>query len=315
MIHFTDSREARWYYFNRRRRVGPFTTSELCSLITKGAITHSTLVREKNSTHWQLAGHVTAHRNGRARMGFAAVAAGSIVVCIFCWTLLQESGQDPSLVVLETPLLTSAISNDTGEQLKQASETMKSPNDPQNAASVINNPGLTGASIDPFEKTHPELSTSSLGGDRTINSVQPIPTFPLPVQQKTGQLVQEFWRSIEGSTVIMRYGRYLRDYPQGLYADLAVVRIGELKSEVTAEKSDSSPSKKRIIRPSRKPQLNGAVRIVTEMPPEPTRECTTRSNWCRQAPGRQGWQCKLDATSEACVVHNYSHSARPSTNR
>jgi hypothetical protein len=301
MIHVTDSREARWYCFNGRRRLGPFTASELCSLIAKGTINRTTLVRNNNGARWRLAGDVVAHQKGHARAGLVAMAAGGIAISVFFWVLLQENGQDPGLMLPDASLFTGTIPNDAREHPKRSSDVPLILNDARSTASSPNYPGLSGTPIDPFDKTRPELSTSSISADKEADSARLVRAVPSPVQYKVGRLAQEFWRSIDGSAVIMRYERYLRDYPQGAYADLAAKRIEELKSEVPTKLSDTPASKTKILRPSRKPQPKRPVKIVTAAPREP------------KGPSKR--QCKPDASSKYCVLHNYSRSTKPSTHK
>jgi hypothetical protein len=76
-----------------------------------------------------------------------------------------------------------------------------------------------------------KTSTISLG---VMVSQVPAPlsdqTFPVgrSTVRPEGQPVQEFWRSFASSQVVDRYRYYLRRYPTGPFADIAIARIDEL---------------------------------------------------------------------------------------
>jgi GYF domain 2 len=230
-----------WYYLNRSRQVGPYSRSELRSLLAKDVISPTTLVWQQGNGGWRALRDVTDEPKiepHKGRQNWLVVALGTSVFFggitgvatvptesesrnVFAIISREKNNQERLEVIQDTKQIQIsqiAISdfglNDLYENWGRSSPI---------SAGLVFNP--TRASL-PSQTSPPARAAVSPGGE----------------------FVQEFWRSISSSHVVDRYEFYLRRYPSGAFADIATARIKDLRKaseQASANKREGGAAKKK----------------------------------------------------------------------
>jgi hypothetical protein len=271
--------EQLWYYLNRSRQVGPYSRSELHSLLAKEVILPTTLVWTQGSGGWRTLRELPDEpivETHKPRQNWIVVALGisvffsgiSIVANVPTGTGSRNVFANGSTAVNTQGLL----DNSRVRKQIQISEIAIAD------FSTQNDPGVNWSTSSP----------SSTGF--MFNVVRPsLPSQASVAWPSEGQLVQEFWRSMAYSDIIDRYEFYLRNYPSGTFADIAIARNKELRmpiKQASVNKGEGWIPKKRAgTNSSRTPKPKKSARITAVKTSTPKTEgrCWSRNiEQCRE---------------------------------
>jgi hypothetical protein len=274
MKDLTVLNEDGWYYLNQFRQVGPYSRSELCSLLNKNVLTPSTLVRQQGNGGWRPLRAITNETAIRTHKKCAKSVSAILVVFVLMsgvavlskvaigiqpqnvFAILSKVGAGQILHnisadskysdVLETPTSNPAEPNSLQED---ASLNIYGPRRSQTArirAELVGGGAVitTDREQEMGRETFDTIFVSTLvQAPLTYKVFGQSMVMETPVNP---QFVQEFWRSMASSAVVDRYELYLRRFPSGPLADISTARIRELRKDSSkALISKGGPAKKK----------------------------------------------------------------------
>lgn len=261
-----------WYYLNRSRQVGPYSRSELRSLLAKDVISPTTLVWQQGNGGWRALRDVTDEPTiepHKGRQNWLVVVLG-ISVFFGAITVVpniptgSETGTDFAII---------SRAKNNQERLEVIQDTKQI----QISQIAMSDFGLN----DLFENWS---RSSPISVDLVFNP----PRASLPSQASpatraalspAGELVQEFWRSISSSHVVDRYELYLRRYPSGAFADIATARIKDLRKvseQASVNRREGGSAKKKASSSASKtikPEKSVKTIAVKASPPKIGGQC------------------------------------------
>jgi hypothetical protein len=225
-----------WYYLNRSRQVGPYSTGELRWLLAKDVIAPATLVWRQGNGGWRALQDVVDEpvaETHRKRQNW--LVSVLVVTVFFCGIT----------IVAKVP---------TGSELKNVVAVVPKSEHRQEVTGSIrgdNRIDITEVAISDFTRPRSVEDSSSF-----INSGQPslLPQGPATrtALSPEGQLELDFWRSIAYSDDADLYRSYVRRYPSGTFADIAAAKIKELaratkQASVNKSKAEAAQKKSSIV--------------------------------------------------------------------
>jgi hypothetical protein len=238
--------EQSWYYLHRSRQVGPYSWSELHSLLAKEVILPTTLVWAQGSGGWR----ALRDRSDEPKVGPPKSRQNWIVVAL-------------AVIVLFLGGITIVAKAPMGSELRNAFAIMsKAENMHALLDRIADHKQLRITEIAKSDVSEPnglveDRSNASPGSASfMLNLARPsLPSQGSPATQAALSPMEGYWRSIAYSDDTDLYESYLHRYSSGTTADIAKAKIKKVRKATKAASMNTGESgtsrKKESIRSSK----------------------------------------------------------------